>query len=390
MAPGGDGTGNQHSKAAREHLGCWGSSSSHSHSKKEPEIVTILPPGTQTCHTATIAPGMTQHQLVAASQDCKTKTNKTSIKKGPSTSWGDKLLKKRPGKGGSTILWLPGSGRHVSEGYSSYKPFTHIVRTLHVDDAIDVCNTCRIEPKNVITFSSIDSRELSPSHPCANIKVLWFSTSSGDQDDNAPDWYGNVEFAVDAKILLQQWKYFYLVEMMTTPTHTTSRILVTNSDYSDVLTEYNPNCVGGPWQVTADGQFALSKCSRFKFKGTNIHEHVLEFMLEVSRRDEKKIIKECQISFKNHEEAKDMKVRHVCNRYQRAGLPCPTPFSCLVAAFYFFLKMQQIDTSWSNGRPKLSKSAQQYLQLFLEDQKKQVTTKFTAISVSNGQVQISS
>lgn len=382
MAPGIGGTDGQCSKVSREHLGIWGPTRSQTRHRKEPEIVTIMPPGTQAYQPTIITPGLAQRQHDTAPQDCDAKTNKSFTKKGPSTSWGDQLLKKHPGKGGNTILWLPGSGRHVSEGSNPYKPFTHIIRTLHLEDAIEVCNTRRIVPKHVITFSSIDSRVLSPSHPCANIKVLWFSTSPTDEDKDAPDWYGNVEFAVDAKILLTQWKYFFLVEMMTTPTHTTSRILVTNSDYSDVLPKYNPNCTGGPWQITPEGQFALTKCSRYKFKGTNIHDHILEFMLEASPKNEKKIINKCRISFKNHEEAKDMKVRHVCNRYQRAGLPCPTPLSRLTAAFYFFIKMQESSMCWwSNRTPKLSESAEQDLKLFLEEQKKQMFSKFTTISV---------
>ncbi|KAG7174998.1 hypothetical protein Hamer_G015207, partial [Homarus americanus] len=323
----------------------------------------------QPCHLVLGAqPTSVQKSLEKTNKKtASTKTTGKPSQKGPPTSWGDQLLKKRPGKGGATILWRPGSGRHVSEGANSYRPFTHIVRTLHLEDAVDVCTRRRIEPKNVVTFSSIDSRVLSPTHPCANMKVLWFSASSADQDEDASDWYGNVEFAVDAKILLERWKYSFLVEMMTTPTHTTTRILVTNTDYSDILPEYNRYCAGGPWQVTSEGQFTLSKCSRFKFRGTNIHEHITEFMLEVTPKDEKKILKACQISFKNHEDAQDMKVRHVCNRYQRAGQPCPSPFSRPLTAFYFFDKIQQNKVCWNTGTPKLSVSAQQYLQSFLDN-----------------------
>lgn len=222
----------------------------------------------------------------------------------------------------------------------------------------------------MITFSSIDSRQLPQTHPCADLKVLWFSTCFADQDEDIPDWYGNVEFAVNAKVLLEQWKYSFLVEMMTTPTHTTSRILVTNTDYSSVLPHYDRYRVGGPWQVTSEGQFALISCSRFRFRGTNRHEHILEFMLEVTPEDEKRILKECQISFRNHEDAQDMKTPHVCNRYQRAGLPCPTPFPRATTATYFFQKLQQNNISLNIGIPKLSKSAQQYLQSFLEEKKK--------------------
>lgn len=196
-------------------------------------------------------------------------------------------------------------------------------------------------------------------------QVLWFSTSFAEEDEDSPDWYGNVQFAVDAQILLEQWKYSFLVEMMTTPTHTTSRILMTNTDYSAVLQEYDRNRCGGPWQVTAQGQWALSKCSRFRFRGTNHHEHILEFMLDASPQDEQEILRRCHISFRNHEEAQNMKVRHVCNRYQRVGTACPTPYTREVTALFFFSRLQNI-VIWEAGTPRLSECAQEFYKSFLE------------------------
>lgn len=361
------------SKAIKENHGYLSSSTSKPHRKREPEIVTVTLPGTQTHQPFTNASAL-QHDATASLGMRKEHPAKTSMKfpeKGPSTSWNDELLKKRSVKGGTTILWRPGSGRHVSEGPNSYRPFTHITRTVHLEDAATICITQRIEPKKVVTFSSIDSRELPPAHPCEDLKVLWFSTCTrlAGQDEDEPDWYGNVEFAVNAKILQEQWKYSFLVEMMTTPTHTTSRILVTNTDYSAILPHYDRYRAGGPWQVTPEGQFALISCSRFRFRGTNRHEHILEFMLEVTPEDEKKILNECQISFKNHEEAQDMTTPHVCNRYQRAGLPCPTPFPRYTTATHFFHMLQQNNIPVNLGMPKLSKSAQQYLWSFLEEEK---------------------
>lgn len=273
------------------------------------------------------------------------------------------MLKKLEGKtSGQTLLWLPGSGRHVSEGPDSYKPFTHITRTLHLEDALQVCAQRRISPKNIISFSSIDSRVLPPGHACADLKVLWFSACISDQDkeEDCHNWYGNVEFAVKASVLLQRWKYSFLVEMMTTPTHTASRILLTNTDFSGVLRPYNPYCTGGPWRVSADGQSALIKCSRYRFMGTNKHPHILEFLLDVTAKDEKKVLKSCQLSFRNHEEAHDLKVRHVCNRYQRAKTDCPTPFPRAVTAKVFVEKLRQMNIPLSN-LPKFSSHSQQLL-----------------------------
>lgn len=271
------------------------------------------------------------------------------------------MLKKLEGRmSGQTLLWLPGSGRHVSEGPNSYRPFTHITRTLHLDDALQVCAQRRMPPKNIISFSSIDSRALPLGHPCAGLQVLWFSARVSDQgeDEDQHDWYGNVEFAVNASILLECWKYSFLVEMMTTPTHTTSRILLTNTDFSGVLRPYNPFCAGGPWQVSAEGQLALLKCSRYRFQGTNRHPHILEFLLDVTEEDERKMLQACQLSFKNHEEAQDLSVRHVCNRYQRAKTACPTPFSRTTTATVFAGRLQQMNIPLRKV-PKLSPHSQQ-------------------------------
>lgn len=321
--------------------------------RKELEILTLYPTESE----ASPAPPQQAGTKTVLKADWAT----TSKKENAIIPWKDTLLKKLEGKAsGQTLLWLPGSGRHVSEGPDAYQPFTHVTRTLHLEDALEVCAHRRIRPKNIITFSSIDSRALPPGHPCADLKVLWFSAGVKDQDEGEDrhDWYGNVEFAVDASILLECWKYSFLVEMMTTPTHTTSRILLTNTDFSGVLRPYNPYCAGGPWQVSAEGQLALRKCSRYRFVGTNRHPHILEFLLDTSVRKEKKLLQACQLSFKNHEEAQDLTVRHVCNRYQRAKTACPTPFPRSVTATVFAMRLQQMNVP-PHYVPKLSSESQQ-------------------------------
>lgn len=320
--------------------------------QKEPQILTLYPSSPRTEATTTSPNNCLKTCLLS---DREYNAKKENI----ATSWKDTLLKKLDGKNsGQTLLWLPGSGRHVSEGPDSYRPFTHITRTLHLEDAVEVCANWRIPPKNIITFSSIDSRSLPPGHPCSDLRVLWFSANVSGEVEDQHDWYGNVEFAVNASVLLERWKYCFLVEMMTTPTHTTSRILLTNTDFSGVLRPYSPFRAGGPWQVSAAGQMALHKCSRYRFKGTNRHSHILEFLLDVRKADEKKILRECQLSFKNHEEAQDLTVRHVCNRHQRAKTPCPTPFPQATAATVFVARLQLLNLSIDNI-PKLSSSAQQ-------------------------------
>lgn len=321
-----------------------------SQGKKEPQILTLYPSTTNAQAASTPA---TNKTLLSPDTEYSCKKESTT------TPWKDTVLKKLEGqRSGQTLLWLPGSGRHVSEGPDSYRPFSHITRTLHLEDALQVCTRWRIPPKNIITFSSIDSRSLPTQHPCRELQVLWFSANMSEQEEDEHDWYGNVEFAVSASVLLERWRYCFLVEMMTTPTHTVSRILLTNTDFSSVLRPYNPFRAGGPWQVSSEGQMGLHKCSRYKFKGYNRHPHILEFLLDVTEEDEKKILQECQLSFKNHEEAQDLSVRHVCNRHQRAKTPCPSPFPRITAATLFAARLQMMNSSLSKI-PKLSSSARQ-------------------------------
>lgn len=319
--------------------------------KKEPQILTLYPSST---HTQTANTTATQHKTLLSPD-----TEYSGKKESTATPWKDTMLKKLEGqKSGQTLLWLPGSGRHVSEGPDSYRPFTHITRTLHLEDALKVCTSWRIPPKNIITFSSIDSRCLPADHPCRALQVLWFSTSTSEVEEDEHDWYGNVEFAVSASLLLERWKYCFLVEMMTTPTHTTSRILLSNTDFSSVLQPYSPFRAGGPWQVSPEGQLALHKCSRYQFRGYNRHPHILEFLLDVTKEDEKMMLQECQLSFKNHEEAQDLSVRHVCNRHQRAKTPCPSPFPQTTTATIFTARLQMMNCPLGKI-PKLSSSARQ-------------------------------
>nr|XP_027214904.1 uncharacterized protein LOC113807818 [Penaeus vannamei] len=312
--------------------------------------------------------------------------------KGPEWSWEDQLLKTREGpagkkKRGKTILWRPGSGRHVDEGPDSYRPFTHVVRVLHLSEALDTCLNRRMKPKKLQTFSSIDSRELPANHPCANLKVLWFGAETQEEEEPS-NWYGNVEFALDAQILLTQWKYCFWVEMMTAPTHTASRLLLTNKDYSSVLPRYYSSHAGGPWQATPEGHKGLVQCSRYRFKGTNVHDHALEFMIEATPEDEKAILAACQISFKNHDRARRMDIPHVCNRYQRLGTPCPSPFSASQTARAFFKYIQQSGMPWSNLPGRLSQEAQKQLEFFNEDERRIAMQKHFVSSRAYAQQQL--
>ncbi|CAL4237623.1 unnamed protein product, partial [Meganyctiphanes norvegica] len=81
-------------------------------------------------------------------------------------------------------------------------------------------------------------------------------------------------------------------------------------------------------KLTHEGYFALSDCCRYNNEGLNKHGHELEFLIDVQSPEiEQLILSGCEISFCNHADAADISEPHVCNRSQRLGTICPSPFS---------------------------------------------------------------
>ncbi|KAK7074969.1 hypothetical protein SK128_004901 [Halocaridina rubra] len=360
MAPGVENHHQPQTIANKELRGYWGSKLKV---REEPEVVTLTLGGSEgQSHSSVGLKTVTEKSDTSARVTNPMITIPHPVQLS-ANSWDDQLLRKLKGSNGKwrKILWRPGSGRHIDEGPSSYRPFTNIVRTLHLDDALQVIAKNRIEPKNIITFSSIAASVLPPDHPCSNLRILWFSAKLDNEKDDDPNWYGNVQFAVSCDMLVNLFKYCFLVEIMTTPTHTTSRLLLTNKDYSAVLPRYYRERTGGPWQVSSEGHKALIHCSRYKFRGENIFDHVLEFMLEVTQEDEHKLLSKCKISFMNHENAADCTIPHVCNRYQRVHAQCPTPYSCEETAQKFYEGIQQLPVNWKKLYSKLTDGAKEYL-----------------------------
>ncbi|XP_066945829.1 uncharacterized protein [Macrobrachium rosenbergii] len=282
--------------------------------------------------------------------------------KGEENARNDILLQKLDINGvWKQIAWLPGSGRHINEGRKAYEPFTHLVRTIHLEDAVQVLDTNRMKPKGVVTFSSLHSQTLPTNHPCKNLQVLWFSARLESEEEEDPNWYGNVEFAIPCDLLLEMFQYCFLVEMVTRRTHTDSRILLTNKDYSSVLPYYKRKQPGGGWLENGDGHFALRKCSRYRNQGTNQFDHNLEFMVEVTEKEEREILSKCKIDFRNHEDAEDTSQAQVCNRYQRIGEPCPTPYTSVETAAEFRSELRDMGIKWKKIYPKLTYHAKRCL-----------------------------
>ncbi|XP_027212651.2 uncharacterized protein [Penaeus vannamei] len=281
----------------------------------------------------------------------------------------DKLLYQRPGPHPWT-LWLPRPGRRLARGPNPYRPFNRVVRTVHLEDAVEICVRRSMTPRPVTCCSRIRQRGLRWSHPCSNLRVLWFGTRSDQDDQTIPDWYGNVEFSFLSNVFFSHFKFCFLVEIVTAPTHTMTRFLVTNTDYSGVLDPYSPYRAGGPWYINDRGEhFALKDCARFNDEGINIHPHELEFMVEMTPYGQQQILKEAEISFRNHEAATDLSRPRKCHRFQRfSSRPqaCPWAVSAAVASQMFFSRHQmEADRHPNIASPRLSALADYFRQCYL-------------------------
>ncbi|XP_045603186.1 uncharacterized protein [Procambarus clarkii] len=264
----------------------------------------------------------------------------------------------------STVFWLPGNGRSIAPQHNSYRPFDRIVRTVHIPEALDICAHHQMIPKPIVSHSVLNRNHLRADHPCANLCVLWFGIKNL-EDEEKHDWYGNVEFALPADYLLQVWKYCFLVEIMSTPTHTATRLLITNTDYSAVLSKYDPCTAGGPWVKTSGGNMGLTDCFRYNNIGYNKHGHSLEFMIEVRPFGQRAILENCEISFRNHLEANDYSNPHVCQRFQKTATPCPAPFAGALSSRIFFGEHARLGRFSKLYTPRLSWTALQHLHRYI-------------------------
>lgn len=225
-----------------------------------------------------------------------------------------------------------------------------------------------MKPKYIYSCSSISRKRLkySRGHPCRDLQVLWFGTRVSDAKEDEHDWYGNVEFALPADFLLKRWKNCYFVEMLSAPTHTVTRLLITNTDYSAVLPQYDPRGQGEQWVATPEGHLVLFDCLRYNNEGYNKHGHKLEFMIEVTPYGQKKILDECEISFRNHSKARHKDHPHVCYRYKNTDELCPWPVSTsLGSRIFFYEHRQRWLYSSCLATPRLSSSAEHFRQCYL-------------------------
>lgn len=266
------------------------------------------------------------------------------------------------------VFWKPGNGRAIAPQHPQYRPFSQAVRTVHIDEALEYCMQYRMQPKHIFNNSILNRRSLkNTNHPCKNIQVLWFGAESPPEKDEEHDWYGNIQFAIPVDLLLRRWEHRYLVEMMTAKTHTATHILITNTDYSGVLPRYDPHQQGGPWYVDNNRHSVLVDCARFNDKGYNRNGHNLEFMIEATPADQRQLLNICELSFKNHSEARNKQRPLRCLRTQFINKSCPTPLISARAAGEFFNQHQRIAEVSNIATPRLSEKAEFYRQIFVRN-----------------------
>ncbi|XP_050692302.1 uncharacterized protein LOC126983555 isoform X1 [Eriocheir sinensis] len=257
------------------------------------------------------------------------------------------------------VLWRPGGGRSVVLRETDYRLFSQVGLTVHLYDALTICGDNGMIPKPITALSTLRDKTLQwqKHHPCRNLRVLWFGAKLDGEDEDAHDWYGNVQFAFPTDVMMHHWRNFYLVEMLTTSTHTTTRILVTNADYSSVLPPYDPRTPGGSWRLTPDGRHeCLADCRRYSNQGCNGDGHILEFMIEVEQFQIRTILAESTLSFRNHEQGGNGGP-HDCHRSGRLPM-CPTPCTKDVAAKIFFEEHQRSGLQQDMATPRLAPSAE--------------------------------
>ncbi|XP_076040039.1 uncharacterized protein LOC143024773 isoform X2 [Oratosquilla oratoria] len=237
----------------------------------------------------------------------------------------DVFLKKED----NMILWKPDQkDPRVDKGLSAYLSFSHVSRTVHLEDGAKVFRDEGFTPLPVNYFSTLNPSKLPPGDPLTPLRVIWFSPKSASADEH--DFYGNVRFELDMNSVIQMFPYFYLVEMKTAPTYTATRILLTKKKYNhNRLTPYDPFTWGGSWRMSSVGDklehWYLFDCQRFKDDACNIHGHKMEFMVEANEEEGRDMFQRCSYDFTNHTEAR--KGNFGCHKFTRRSMVCPYPYS---------------------------------------------------------------
>lgn len=267
-----------------------------------------------------------------------------------------------------TVLWRPREGSSVILDEAHYRSFSHIIRTVHLREAVNTCAEHGMTPRPILSLCTLNGTALSSqtNHPCRNLHVLWFRAKLDGEDEDAHDRYGNVAFVVPTNVMMQRWKNLYLVEMVTFKAYTITRILATNSDYSSVLPKYDPQTPGGPWRFTPEGRHeCLVDCRRYNSEGYNKYGHILEFMIEVTLFGMRNILHEATISFRNHHQAR-FGDPYNCHRFGNSP-PCPSPFPRDLASRIFFTEHHHFTRHQLMATPRLSLSAEIFLKRFLAE-----------------------
>ncbi|XP_047496725.1 uncharacterized protein LOC125044235 [Penaeus chinensis] len=175
--------------------------------------------------------------------------------------------------------WTP-TNLHSLRVEDSYKKFETMIRTVHLNDFVEV-----MKQSKITQCPMPDSTHLR--HP--GLMAAWFGMP-------VDDWYGNVNFVVNFNDFLSTFSHLkiYFVEVAEYHTQNASRLLFSSKVHG--LREYNPTIPGGPWYMDSNNNHLfLTRARAYQRRHPCVNGHTPEFMLELNEYEAKKLF---QISAK--------------------------------------------------------------------------------------------
>jgi hypothetical protein len=115
---------------------------------------------------------------------------------------------------------------------SNFAPFSKVTHITHLEHANRILKDRLITAGLIYDKSKLNKERILVNWLSPN---YWFNGSR----------YGNVEFMFDFEALIKDKRYYWVETIDYSPI--ACRILITDKDYSDRLSEYNPAVDNGPW-----------------------------------------------------------------------------------------------------------------------------------------------
>nr|XP_053644315.1 uncharacterized protein LOC128696920 [Cherax quadricarinatus] len=218
--------------------------------------------------------------------------------------------------------WKPDSVYSLApdEGLKSYQLSYNIVRTVHIDDYLEIDNA-----KHMKSYPLTEHTHTHLLNKVPGLCGLWYGISVPNDGQN--NWYGNVSFTVNLRSVLKKIRNFniYFVEVVDYNTSSASRLLITTERYQ--LPLYNPRMWGGPWFSDGRGKdWFLTDARRYDGRW-NLNGHKVELFFVIPDNLFGPLFDMSRIDPVNHSEANDGICK--CKRFRsgKRWTECPYPLS---------------------------------------------------------------